>query len=290
MTLAVRIAYFGHQFKGFAKQPGQRTVEGTIVTALEKIGGSALASTLKFSSRTDSGVNAFSNVITFDPECKDGKKMEPDEMVRAMNAYMRHVWGYSFVVVKPEFEPRDAASRTYVYNLLVFEKMDKAGMEAAAKAFEGEHDFSAFSKRDDTRDVNPVRKVTSCKVLEGDGFFLIEVKAPNFLWEMVRRMAAAIANVGSGKVKTEDIVRLLEPSKHEGGPDGAREEAGRVFGVAPAGNMTLLDVSYEPPIVWCTNGTIISQLEDLLTTQFEEADMAVFFRNGLVGYLNNVVG
>ena len=65
MRLALKLAYDGRKFHGFARQPGLDTVEGTILATLKHQGYiTALSQAkLRVASRTDKGVSALGNVM-----------------------------------------------------------------------------------------------------------------------------------------------------------------------------------------------------------------------------------
>ena len=60
------VAYDGTLFNGYQRQPGQRTVQGEIEAALEKI--CKVPITIHSSGRTDTGVHAYGQVFHFDSE------------------------------------------------------------------------------------------------------------------------------------------------------------------------------------------------------------------------------
>ena len=76
MRLALKIAYDGRAFHGFARQPALRTVEGEVRLALEKshLVEDPDAANVRGSSRTDAGVSAIGNVIAFDTDAGGGDR------------------------------------------------------------------------------------------------------------------------------------------------------------------------------------------------------------------------
>ncbi len=65
MRYKVTIAYDGTNFAGFQRQPNQRTVEGTVTKAVNKMAHSERIEVFG-SGRTDSGVHALGQVVHFD--------------------------------------------------------------------------------------------------------------------------------------------------------------------------------------------------------------------------------
>ena len=76
------VAYDGTLFNGYQRQPGQRTVQGEIEAALEKI--CKVPITIHSSGRTDTGVHAYGQVFHFDSEVN----MDGTRYVRALNSML----------------------------------------------------------------------------------------------------------------------------------------------------------------------------------------------------------
>ena len=205
MKLALRLAYDGTAFYGFQRQPGLRTVEGELIRVLTKLKiiESPEGNEFKGASRTDRGVSAFFNVVSFVP----GERVD---LVRpeVLNHHLRDVWVLGVAEVPEEFHPRFwAESKTYRY-YLVDEGLDFENMRACAKLFEGTHDFTAFSKLEPGKD--PVRTLVSVKVIQRTGYYLIELSGKSFLWEMARRIVNALRFCGLGLIGLDDIRSMLE--------------------------------------------------------------------------------
>ncbi len=168
------------------------TVEGTLIHALSKVG--AIKSPRKCgyisSSRTDRGVSALGNIVSF----RTG--FETDEICSAANSEMEGVWAYSSIEVPDSFNPRAAKQRWYRYHLLR-RGQDVGVMKEIASEFVGVHDFSFYSRRDDR---NPMRKVDSIEVSEAGRFLIIDFRAESFLWNMVRRISWVINEASLGRL------------------------------------------------------------------------------------------
>lgn len=226
---------------GSQRQPGLPTVEGEVIRALTEIGAIDDPTSARFSaaSRTDRGVSALGNVVAFDT-C-----FRRQELLPALNAVSEKVHFIGLAAVPPDFSPRKAVYRWYRYLLPDSEKLDVERMAEAAKLFEGEHDFSGFCRADGR---NTIRTVQSISVTPRDGLIVIDVKAREFLWNMVRRMVAALELVGEGTVDKTAISRALKGE--------------RIFtGVAPAENLILMDVKYEFSFKMCCPETLRRKLE-----------------------------
>ena len=222
MRLAVKFAYLGEGFCGSQIQPGCRTVEGEVLSALGRV-SPGFDHGLRVASRTDRGVNALGNVMAVSTPLDD-----PHAFLRAMNAVSDGVFYRSFAEVDGSFNPRHASVREYRY-VLPAEGLDAGLAAECASLFTGEHDFARFCRPDGKPTKVTVDSVdVSC---DGDALVLT-YRARFFLWNMVRRTAAAIASVASGSSDLSDVSAALE---------GADVN----FGIARADALTLTDVSYD---------------------------------------------
>ncbi|MDR3283255.1 MAG: tRNA pseudouridine(38-40) synthase TruA [Candidatus Methanoplasma sp.] len=221
---AVKIAYLGEGFSGSQIQPGARTVEGEVLSALGKICRvSKEESDLRLASRTDRGVNALGNVAVFNTPLED-----QTVLLKALNAVSGGVFYRSIATVGLDFNPRHADRRLYRY-VLQDDGIDADAARTCAGLFEGEHDFARFCKADGKL---TTLTIDSVNVWKDGGLIIIDFAARYYLWNMVRRMTAAIAAVGRGDASLFDV---------EGALSG--EDVG--FGLARADALTLRDVVYD---------------------------------------------
>jgi len=235
--VAVKIAYLGEGFNGSQIQPSGRTVESEVLDKLmlvSKLTPGELD--LKFSSRTDKGVNALGNAI-----CFNSVFTHNSTLLRALNAVGGDVFFRSVCEVPQDFNVRYATSRVYRY-ILPAKGLDIDLALECADVFLGEHDFARFCKPDNKPTVTCVDRIDIDT--RGD-LMILEFEARFFLWNMIRRMVAAIESVAKGIHELEDVRRALDDL----------EEIN--FGVARADALTLVDVNYD----WLT---------------FEQADQSLF--------------
>jgi tRNA pseudouridine38-40 synthase len=161
--LKLVVAYDGAGLRGFALQPGQRTVAGELSGVIERVAGHAAK--LVCAGRTDAGVHAWGQVVHVDLD----PGIDPVRLQRACN----RILSPSIVVRAAEVAPcgfdarRQAVSRCYRYQVLntplpdpflagvawhVPEPLDLRAMQAATDPLLGEHDFSAFCRRPKQKD------------------------------------------------------------------------------------------------------------------------------------------
>ncbi|HEV7812120.1 MAG TPA: tRNA pseudouridine(38-40) synthase TruA [Leifsonia sp.] len=258
------IAYQGTDFNGWALQPGLRTVQGELESALATIfrryGG---APTLIVAGRTDAGVHAVGQVAHLDLTGEQvaallrprGHTVVTDAataLARRVNGILGPVPDIVVTAAKqaPEgFDARFSALwRRYEYRIAdslslrdplqrhrtswLPTELDLPSMDAAALSLLGLHDFASYCK--------PRDGATTIRTLLGfawrrdaDGVLVAEVKADAFCHSMVRALVGGCVTVGEGKLRVQDLVTLRD-----------ERERTSAFRVMPARGLTLLQVGY----------------------------------------------
>lgn len=242
-TYRLDIAYDGTRFKGWARQAGERTVQGEIEAALERLFGETVPVTV--AGRTDAGVHATGQVASFQAE-----KSPPDDLRRALNALTPPDVAITEAgPVADGFDARRSArSRRYRYRLQTgpvpdpFERryavhwtypLDREALDACAGLLVGTHDFTAFTPTD-TEHVRFERNVFEAVwQSEPEGILSFEVEADSFMRNMVRAMVGTMLEVAAGRRSVDNFAALLE-----GRP---RPEGGET---APARGLFLIEVGY----------------------------------------------
>ncbi|HKT39609.1 MAG TPA: tRNA pseudouridine(38-40) synthase TruA [Ktedonobacterales bacterium] len=235
MRLAALVTYDGMDFKGFQRQAAERgrTVQGCLEAALARLTG--VATTVEGAGRTDSGVHASGQVVTFSSDASHRETT----WLRALNALLPADIAVRAVrrVDDGVHARKSALTRSYRYRILcdpvraplreryawrVHQRLDVAAMQAAIGRLLGEHDFGAFgsSPRDSRTDGyrgHTVRTLLQAECdwrkPEGDeppDEVECRLTANAFLTGMVRRLVGTLALVGAGRLSVDDFQRILE--------------------------------------------------------------------------------
>lgn len=227
MRIAVKFAYDGRKFYGFARQPKLKTVEEEVLNILVENGfiKGPKESHFRSASRTDKGVSALGNVIAFNA---DSSK---ERVFQKLACDVTDIIFYGFTCVEPDFYPRHAKLRVYRYYLkkTSFE-IDK--ILPVVSSFTGRHNFSNFARVEEFKD--PIRTIENILITENDDFFVIDFYAQTFLWHQIRRVISAIEKVGNEKITHDQVIDALK------NPDKKVD-----FGIAPAAPLILKDIMYD---------------------------------------------
>ncbi len=220
-TLVIRIEYDGKSFSGWQCQPNTATIQGALESAFKSISGGK--SPVVGAGRTDAGVHARGQVAHVRSEI--GDRMPPEKIIKAMNANLpKDIRVNGAAVVKGEFHARfDATAREYSYSVIDKEsvfltrfatyfkyRFEPAKLFDSALVFEGEHDFTTFSKNNtDTKSY--VCKVEVCRWAEiKPGLWRLRIKADRFVYGMVRAVVGAMYDVARGKRSIDEIRQALQ--------------------------------------------------------------------------------
>jgi tRNA pseudouridine38-40 synthase len=236
VRLRATIAYDGTGFRGWAPQPGLRTV-GSVLA--EVLAGAQAGAQLTVAGRTDAGVHAEANVISFDAP----------RLLRArqLNGKLPADVSVLDVAEAPGFDARaDARSRSYLYRISTApapdpfrvryelhqrRRLDLDALSACAERLLGAHDFRAFTPSE-TQHVFFRRTVTAASWRRDGDRIEFSITADAFLRHMVRVLVGTML----AQPDPDRLARLLE-----GRP---RSEAGRT---APPHALTLVAVRYDRP-------------------------------------------
>lgn len=272
MRLRLDLAYDGTAFSGWSRQPGLRTVQGELETALATVVRGASddpAPQLTVAGRTDAGVHATGQVAHLDLTAAQWSALQRAHRGRARvgeeaghspeGALVRRINGiagaaadvivHSAAVAPPGFDARFSPLwRRYEYRLADLlahrdprrrshtlwlpSAVDGEAMDAAARALVGLHDFAAFCR--------PREGATTIRTLldyswmrDAEGVLIAVVRADAFCHSMVRALVGATVAVGLGRITVDELLAIR---------DGAART--NDFPVMGAKGLTLAEVGY----------------------------------------------
>ena len=246
MRYLINFSYDGSNYYGYQIQPGKKTIQEELETAIYKINN--VKRTVQSTGRTDRGVHAINQYAHVDIDIDITEK----GLKRALNSRLPDdIYVKNVKVVSDDFHARyntTGKKYKYIMNLgeynpiekdYVFQyghELDISAMKKAIKVFLGEHDFRAFVT--DSKDKeNCVRKITHVSIEEKDEKIILNFEGTGFLRYQVRNMVGILIRVGEGKLSSKDIEEVLKSKD--------RSKSGKT---APACGLYLVDVYFDEMI------------------------------------------
>ena len=246
MRYFITFSYDGSKYSGYQKQPKKKTIQGEIEKALKQLNAGKDVS-LVASGRTDAGVHAYNQRAHFDIQTK----ITPDKIKMGLNSLIP-----DDIYVKKVFEIDDnfharfnVKAKEYIYKInmggynpiekdYIYQynkKLDITEMERALKYLEGTHDFRSFVKIDEEKDdyVRTIVQTSLVREVKSVNQITISILGTGFMRYMVRNIVGMLIEIGEGKYKSEDIIKILKAQD--------RTKAGLC---APACGLYLKDVYY----------------------------------------------
>ena len=214
-TVKLTLEYDGTDFAGWAAQPGLRTVEGELHSALDAV--FPAWERLAVAGRTDAGVHALGQVASFSADAGP----RPERAAEALNAVLPDDVAVVESAPAPEgFHARfSARARSYRYRIWrrrtpsAFERrrslwyprpLDEERLVESARLVVGEHDFRAFTPTETQHDVF-VRVVADARWERRGDVLEFAITADSFLRHMVRALVGTML-----EVEPHELARLLE--------------------------------------------------------------------------------
>jgi tRNA pseudouridine38-40 synthase len=202
MRLKVTLEYDGATFRGWAAQPEQRTIEGVVREAFNRV--FPRWESIAVAGRTDTGVHALGQVASVDVD--GGPPV--DRAAEALNAVLPD--DVSVIAVEEaagDFHARHSArARSYRYRIYrrrtpsPFEQrrswwvpwpLDEERLAESAGLLLGEHDFRAFTPTETQHEVF-LRNVLSASWHQRGDALEFEITADSFLRHMVRALVGTM--------------------------------------------------------------------------------------------------
>ncbi|WP_138756832.1 tRNA pseudouridine(38-40) synthase TruA [Modestobacter altitudinis] len=248
VRVRLEVSYDGTALHGWARQPGQRTVQGELELGLATVLRHDVDLTV--AGRTDAGVHAVGQVAHTDLPAELFAAHESRLLRRLRGVLPADVAVTGARVVRPEFDARFAAlARHYVYRLTDADsgppplrradtaawprRLDASAMRVAAALLLGQHDFAAFCRR--REGATTIRTLLDLDVCREGAVIEVQASADAFCHSMVRSLVGALIAVGEGRRPAGWPASLL-----------AMTSRANDVPVAPAGGLTLVRVDYPP--------------------------------------------
>ena len=243
-TVKITVSYDGTSYVGWQSQKNGVSVQDVLESALERV--VKKKTRITGSGRTDAGVHAAGQVAHF----RTDSSVPPERFSFALNALLpADVRVLKSERVEDGFNARYSAKRkTYRYSLYISPVSlplkeryavrcdtapDVERMRAAARLFEGEHDFAKFSSTGSSVKTS-VRTIYSIGIIKEGDDIKIDVCGNGFLYNMVRIIVGSLLACAYGKVSENELIASLSG---ESRPAACKTLAAK--------GLTLLSVEYE---------------------------------------------
>ncbi len=215
------IEYDGGPFAGWQRQANDLSVQQVLEEAIGRMSGEQV--TIQAAGRTDAGVHALGQVISFDL----GREWDPFKIREALNF---HTKPHPVAIIAAERAPEDfearfsATARHYEYRILnrraraaldaghvwhVPVPLDADRMHEAAQLILGRHDFTTF-RASECQAKSPIRTLERLDVMRHGETLLVIAKARSFLHSQVRSMVGSLKLVGEGRWSPADFRAALD--------------------------------------------------------------------------------
>ncbi len=245
---ALILEYDGTNYSGSQLQAKEPTIQAEIEKALLKLTGEKIR--IKAASRTDAGVHALGQVVSFKTE----SRLKLKNFTDGLNHYLPED-----IAVKAAYRIDDgfdvrrrAVSREYQYLLInswsrsplrryytyqVQGELDVAVMNKACEMITGEHDLISFASALEPHVKRTIRKVYQASVRRLKEMVIFDIKASSFLPHQVRNTVGALLRIGQGKMTLNEFNSIIEARK-----------AGTAGPTVPACGLYLVRVNYLKPL------------------------------------------
>jgi tRNA pseudouridine38-40 synthase len=243
-NIKLTIQYDGSRYSGWQKQPGFKTIEAELTSAIETL---VCCDNIEVngSSRTDAGVSALGQVANV----RLDTPIPTDRLPKAISRYLpRQIVVTEAVDVPDKFDAiSDTKSKMYRYSIYTGKtrpvmqinhcwhrpgKLDVAPMQEAARKLVGEKNFKSFATACDKRS-SSVRTIFCCDVIQDGQWIYVDVEADGFLYNMVRNIVGTLVEIGRAHWQPDKIEKILEAkSRNAAGP------------IAPAQGLCLMWIKY----------------------------------------------
>ncbi|MBO98818.1 MAG: tRNA pseudouridine(38-40) synthase TruA [Chloroflexi bacterium] len=217
---ALTCQYDGTSYQGFQSQKNQKTIQEKLECSLFKVTNKRLI--IEYAGRTDSGVHATHQVISFTTEWNH----KINDLENALNSNLPDDIAVNNIMEVPNtFHPRKSAiSRSYEYTIStsvekdIFirnysyhypNKLDLVKIQEGLNLIKGKHDFSNFCKKESLPE-NSIRYIYDNSIEILDKLMIFKFKGSSFLRHQIRFMVGFLLAIGRGKHSLNELKSLLK--------------------------------------------------------------------------------
>jgi len=226
----VKLQFLGFRYSGWQKQPKQKTIEQMLLKTLKFIipdkGFKILGA-----GRTDAKVSALDAAFelfvdvpienTSEFQSLFNKNLPPDIRILSISEthedfnIIQHSKEKEYVYLFSFGEKNHPFAAPYMANII--EELDINIMIEAAKLFEGQHNYSAYTARlqENTQCVRVIERCEICSnnILQANFFpsksYALHIKGKGFMRYQVRMIMGALIELGKGHLSLADIKKSL---------------------------------------------------------------------------------
>lgn len=232
------LSYDGRAYCGWQVQPKQTTVQGLLEARLRILFNSPELYVVA-TSRTDAGVHALDQHVSFVVPETAPAEMTPANVKRIMNRWLPlDIRVLECEIREPEFHARyGARGKAYTYviantpQVTPFEAqyawvypnrtLDVPAMRQAAAMLEGVHDFASFAANAGVVVDDTYRRLWKVEVIQDGGWIYLNVLGESFMYKMVRAIAGLLLHVGRGSCKPEEVRAIMDARNRAAAADSA---------------------------------------------------------------------
>jgi len=221
MKIALTVSYDGTTYNGSQIQPNHPTIQSALDKVLKQIN---IKTILEFSGRTDKGVHAFRQVVSFvlPKFWNDIFKLKQTLNKMLPNSiFVRYI-----KKVDDDFHARfSAKKREYRYlistkpltpfnaNYLGYYKViDIKQINNAIKMIKGIHDFDYFSKKG-SDPVSTIREIYDIRFYKYKDIYVLNFKANSYLRSQIRMLVDFIMKISQDKLTLDQLDDQLNNNK-----------------------------------------------------------------------------
>ncbi len=223
MKIYLKLSYDGSKYNGFQKQPDGSAIQNLLEDALSNLFNKKIVT--QGASRTDTGVHAFAQVVTF--EVDDDVTIPSNKYDKILNQRLPNdIVVVESKMVDESFHPRySCTQKTYIYQIYngeymppiynnymtnVKKPLNAEKMNEACKYLIGEHDFLGFSNKSDNDLKSTVREIYSANVVRNGDIITFEICGNGFLYNMVRIIVGTLIDIGLEKREQSVILDVIK--------------------------------------------------------------------------------